>query len=131
MLNRRLVWTASAAALFVLALIPQAGAVSSASRTTYLTFSKPVRLPGVALGSGTYIFELAAPMSAGSVVRVLSRDRKTAYFMGFTHAVPRPHGLPADAVVSLGESARDVAPPITVWWPTGENVGRSFIYAGR
>lgn len=131
MLNRRLVWTACAAALFVLALIPQAGAVSGLSRTTYLTFSKPVRLPGVALGSGTYIFELADPMSAGGVVRVVSRDRKTTHFMGFTHAVPRPHGLPAAAVLSLGESARDAAPPITVWWPIGENVGRSFIYAGR
>ena len=32
-------------------------------RTTFLTFNRPVALPGVALGTGTYIFELAAPMS--------------------------------------------------------------------
>lgn len=131
MVNRKLVWTACGVSLFVLALMPPAAATTTSSRTTYLTFSKPVRLPGVALGAGTYIFELAAPMSAGGIVRVLSSDRKRAYFMGFTHSVRRPHGLRADALVSFGESAANVAPPITVWWPTGEGEGRSFIYAGQ
>ena len=34
------------------------------NKTTYLTFNRPVGLPGVTLGSGTYVFELPEPMSS-------------------------------------------------------------------
>jgi hypothetical protein len=117
--------------MFVLALMQHAAAGTNSERTTYLTFSQPVRLPGVALGAGTYVFELADPIGAPTVVRVLSRDRRTAYFMGFTNAVDRPRGMRPDAHVSLGESAAGVAPPITAWWPIGETSGHQFIYPHR
>ena len=78
-------------------LVPRAGATSNEHKTTYLTFSHPLRLPGVALGSGTYIFEIANPDSGADVVRVMSRDRSISYFMGFTRAVARPHTLPRES----------------------------------
>jgi len=131
--NRNVVWATIgvAVAMFALALVQHVAAGTIAERTTYLTFSRPVRLPGVTLSAGTYVFELADPINAPGVVHVASRDRRTGYFMGFTHAAERPRGLRLDASVSLGESAAGVAPPITAWWPTGERTGRQFIYSDR
>ena len=131
--NRNVVWASIGAALVMvaLALVQHVAAGTIAERTTYLTFSRSVRLPGVTLNAGTYVFELADPINAPGVVRVASRDRRTAYFMGFTYGVERPRGLRLDASVSLGESAGGVAPPITAWFPIGERTGREFIYSDR
>jgi hypothetical protein len=131
--NRNVVWATIGVAvvMFALALVQHVAAGTLAERTTYLTFSRSVRLPGVTLRAGTYVFELADPMNAPGVVRVASRDRRTAYFLGFTHAAERPRGLRLDASVSLGESAAGVAPPITAWFPIGERSGHQFIYPDR
>ena len=103
MVNRKLVWAVCGAAVFALMVTssaPRVGA-TAAAKTTYLTFSKPVALPGVALRAGTYIFEIANPDTSADVVRVMSRDRSISYFMGFTHAVARPNKLNRDQNVSL------------------------------
>jgi hypothetical protein len=128
MVNRKLLWMVCGFALVALALVPRARATSNEHKRTYLTFSHPVALPGVALGSGTYIFEIATPASGADVVRVMSADRSISYFMGFTNAVARPHTMPRNQMVSLGESAAGVAPPITVWWPEHDSTGRQFVY---
>jgi hypothetical protein len=128
MVNRTLALALCGAALFVVGFSAAVDAIANPHRTTYLTFSQPVRLPGVSLGSGTYIFEIANPGTSADVVRVLSRDRSKAYFMGFTRAVARPSGLSRSQVVSLAESAAGTAPPVTVWWPENESTGRQFVY---
>ena len=128
MVNRKLVLAVCAAAVLAVMLAPRVGAVG-ASKMTYLTFSRPVSLPGVALGAGTYIFEIANPDTSANVVRVLSSDRRISYFQGFTHAIERPRNLDPKASVSLGEAAAGVAPPITAWWPENESMGRQFVYA--
>ena len=69
-----------------------------ASRTQYLTFTRPVALPGVTLKSGTYIFELADPDAAPDVVRVLSRDRKTVFLTAFTSVDRSARQRPAQSV---------------------------------
>ena len=129
MVNRKSPWTVAGVFLLLLGLVPGLTARNNGFRTTYLTFSQPVRLPGVSLGSGTYIFELADPTSGAGAVRVLSRDRKNAYFLGLTTPVERPrrlnHGI---AAVSLGESTPGSAPPITAWWPMDASTGHAFIY---
>jgi hypothetical protein len=124
-LLRRVVGTA----VVMLALMQHAAAGSVAERTNYVTFSGSVQLPGVALGAGTYVFELADPISAPSVVRVLSRDRRTAYYMGFTYVVDRPAGMRLDAPISLRESGAGVPPRVNAWWFIGERTGRQFVYA--
>jgi hypothetical protein len=128
MVNRKLVLAVCGMALSVASFTVGVGAIANPHRTTYLTFSQPVQLPGVSLGSGTYIFEIANPSTSADVVRVLSRDRSKSYFMGFTRPVNRPRSLPRNHLVSLAESARDTAPPVTVWWPENESTGRQFIY---
>ncbi len=102
--------------------------IGSPNRTTYITFNQAVALPEVRLAAGTYIFEVANPETKGDVVRVMSRDRSTVHFLGFTHLTTRPKGMPSDAVVSLGEAARGTAPPITAWYAVGAEDGRMFIY---
>ena len=131
--NRNVIWTTIgvALAMFAFALVQHVAAGTLAERTTHLAFNRSVRLPGVTLDAGTYVFELADPFNAAGVVRVLSGDRRKTYFMGFTNGTERPRGLRLDASVSLGESPAGVAPPIMAWWPIGERTGRAFIYAER
>jgi hypothetical protein len=103
-------------------------AISNPHKMAYLTFSQPVRLPGVSLPAGTYVFEVANPGTTADVVRVLSRDRSAQYFMGFTRGIARPHDLPRRQMVSLGEAAAGTAPAVTTWWPENDSTGRQFVY---
>jgi hypothetical protein len=97
----------------------------------YLTFNHPVALPGVALGSGTYIFELADSDNAWDVVRVLSRDRSRVYYTGFTHLIDRPAGMRRNQAISFSEAPATAAQPIAAWWPQDESTGRRFIYSDK
>jgi len=97
-------------------------------RMMFVKFTRPVALPGVALGAGTYVFELPDPIDAWNVVRVTSQDRRTVYLTAFTRIVDRPRGLRPEQVISFGEASANAAQPIKVWWPTGESTGREFIY---
>ncbi len=129
MKTRYIVTTACAATIFALGLGQHTEAMMNPARTMKITFSQPVRLPGVGLDAGTYIFEVANPETSGDAVRVLSGDRKTAYFQGFSHRVQKPRGLRDDAAVSLSETRSGVAPAVTVWWP--ERTGYQFIYPNQ
>ena len=130
MVNRKLVGALCGAAVFAVMLVPSAASMN-VHKTTYLTFSRPVSLPGVALGSGSYTFEIANPETTADVVRVTSRNGGRVYFMGFTRAVARPVSIGRDQNVSIGESAVGVAPPITTWWLPNESTGRQFVYPTR
>jgi hypothetical protein len=94
----------------------------------YLTFNRPVALPGVSLAPGTYIFELAAPIEDHSLVRVSSRDRKKVYLTAFTNAVERPNNVRDNQMIVFGEAAASAPPPIAIWYPYGTSTGREFIY---
>jgi hypothetical protein len=116
-------------AICAVALVQRSGA-QNAAETTYLTFNRPVELPGRTLGAGTYIFELVSPMSGSGVVRVISRDRHQQYFMGFTNRVDRPRGASDGPGVSLGEAAAGASPRIQAWWPADVS-GHEFIYTAH
>ena len=130
MVSRKSLVTALAAIVLGLATAVSIGASVSDNHTMYLTFSRPVALPGVALGSGTYIFEMPEPLGAHNLVRVLSRDRKIVYLTAFTNPVERPNGLPRDQRISFKEAAPSRPLPIAVWWPEN-STGREFVYAKR
>jgi len=100
----------------------------SLEKTMYLTFSGPVRLPGVTLAAGTYEFEIANPLTSGDIVRVRSRDHRQSFFQGFTTPVRKPARMKEDAAVSLGESVKGSPAPIVAWYPSGESTGRQFEY---
>jgi len=130
MFSRKPLVTAVALVVLGLTTAASTGASLDANHTMYVTFNRPVSLPGVTLGSGTYIFE--APESTGdhNLVRVLSRDRRIVILTTFTRAVPRTPGMAREQVVSLGEASTTAAPTINVWWPHN-SMGRQFIYPQR
>jgi hypothetical protein len=114
------------AALVAVLLAPIAHAGNMASDANRLTFSRSVALPGVTLPAGSYTFELVDPSTG--MVRVVSPDRRRAYFMGFTIAVRRPSTLSATQPIVLREAPAGAAPPIAAWYPIGTNLGREFLY---
>lgn len=56
----------------------------------FMTFNRPVDIPGVGLAPGTYLFRFITP----SIVQVTSPDRSIAYGMFFTTPVARTDGKP-------------------------------------
>jgi hypothetical protein len=116
-------------ALLTVGFTSPTGVAADAHRTTYLTFSQPVRLPGVSLGAGTYSFELPDPTGAWDVVRVASRDGSRVFFTGFTQAIQRPASLARDVRITMGEATAGRPAPITAWYPHGESMGHRFVYA--
>jgi hypothetical protein len=96
----------------------------------YFTFSAPVSLPGVSLGSGRYSFEIL-DLSSSSVVSIRNGATRLPVFLGLTQRVDRPAGHGTSQSVVLGESSRGVAPPIVVWYPEGGAYGHQFIYPRR
>jgi hypothetical protein len=97
--------------------------------TNHLTFSGPVALPGIALGTGTYVFERAE--ADPRVVHVFSGDRSRLYFTGFTRAVARPAGLGRNRIVTFAETRRGVPPRIAAWYPVGASTGYQFLYSSK
>ena len=121
--------TALAAIVAGLAATAPMHADIESSRMQYLTFSKPVALPGVMLPAGTYIFEMPSPdTTSHDIVRVSSRDRKIVYLTAFTRAVDRPADMPLTQLVSLREVSPKEPAPVSVWW-SESMTGRQFIYA--
>ena len=98
------------------------------NRTTYFTFSAPVRLPNQILPAGSYVFELVATDSAPNLVRVRDRSRSKVYLTAFTRLVQRNDAGDLKSMITFGEAAKGSAPPIRVWYPDGERMGREFIY---
>jgi hypothetical protein len=103
------------------------GHAGSPSRATILTFSGPVELPGVGLGSGSYIFEQLDPVGNIDVVTVRDKARTRVYYSGFTRRVERPAGKVG--AVTLEETRPGVVPRILAWYPTTDAVGHSFVYS--
>lgn len=119
-----------AALAFGLALTVPTGAVGVANRTNSLTFSGAVRLPGVTLDAGTYIFERLDTTNPDVIV-VRSVDRTKLHYLGLTLRTTRPAGLSRDRLVTFGEVGRGEAPPITAWYPSGEQLGHAFYHGSR
>lgn len=105
------------------------GASSENQHTMYVTFNRPVSLPGVTLGSGTYIFETPESDFDNNLVRVLSRDRSIVILTTFTKRVVPPAGMRRNQPVSFGEPSSEGTLPINVWW--ARDSGHQFIYPKR
>jgi hypothetical protein len=103
-------------------------AVATWRGTNHVTFSGPVRLPGVTLAGGTYTFERLGSTASTDVVRVLNRNRSVVYLTAITIPTMRPAGLPANRMVSMGEATGGTPPPVLAWYPIGAARGFSFVY---
>jgi hypothetical protein len=92
------------------------------SRTTFLTFSGPVALPGATLGTGTYIFELLNPSSGADVVTVTDKGRSRVYYTGPPVRFS-PYRLRKLHVGCLRRSSRGIRP--AKGWVTSSFIGRA------
>jgi hypothetical protein len=119
---------AAGSIILAICLATSTGAMSNLKRTSEITFTQAVLLPGVSLPRGTYIFELPEPDLACNLVRVLSKDRSKVLVTGFTRMVHRPMASELASLVLLGEHSGHTPPRVTVWYPQDEVTGREFIY---
>jgi hypothetical protein len=98
-----------------------------ADRSTTVTFSAPVALPGVTLPAGSYLFKLADSQVNRNVVQVFDKDR-TKIFATIL-AIPSERNEPSDeTVITFNESPANAAPAIQYWYYPGEKRGQEFAY---
>jgi hypothetical protein len=101
-----------------------------ASRATKITFSKPIRLPGVTLPAGTYTFLHPSPMEDYHVLQVLDKDQKKNY--GFFLTIPNERIDPAkETVVTFRETPVGYVDTVRAWFFPGEKVGDEFVYSRK
>jgi hypothetical protein len=94
---------------------------------TYLTFSAPVELPGVALPAGTYMFRHLEDNQR--LVQVLSQDGQTVYGTFFT--IPESRATTADQpLVTFEERPVGAPDAVKAWFYPGHMIGDEFIYSG-
>jgi hypothetical protein len=117
-----------ALAVAALVLVSVASSHAFATHENKLTFSGPVKLPGVVLPAGSYSFDVVDNPSTLDLVVVRDPSRRKMYYLGFTQIIPRPAGLPANTAVTFGEAAANTVPPISVWYPVGQSIGHQFLY---
>lgn len=96
-------------------------------RTTYLTFSTPVELPGVTLPAGTYTFELADSTSDRHVIRVLDRDRQKLHTTILAIPVRRVN-TSEETVVTFHELPAEATPAVRFWYYPGDIMGQELAY---
>ena len=127
-MQKRIAAMAAFGVILGLVLASSAGAASDDKRTTYMTFSQPVGLPGVTLPAGTYLFEVADPLMSADIIRVSNRQRNMVYFTAFTDRVERLGGVRGEAGIIFAPPQAGTVRKIAAWYPRGESMGHEFIY---
>jgi hypothetical protein len=125
MLSRKSVCLACAVAVLT-CLMAGAAFAQNRDKRTFFTFTEPVRMPGITLGSGTYLFRLA-DVTDRNVVQVLNADGSQLYGTFFAIPASRPT-TPEKPEVRFMETPASTAPPIHTWWYPGDTTGFEFIY---
>jgi|SRR4051812_15736116 len=96
-------------------------------KRTNLTFSTSVRLPGVTLPPGTYVFEHLTS-ATGHVVEVRSADGAKSYGTFVTMPSELPE-VPDKPYVAFKEGPSKEATPIRAWFFPGDKTGDEFVYS--
>ncbi len=117
----------SAACVTILLSGGVATAQSNFNRTTYLTFSTPVELPGVTLPAGTYTFRLSDSTSDRHVVQVLDRNGAKLHTTILAMPAKRLH-VDENTVVTFHELPAEATPAVRYWYYPGDDIGQEFAY---
>jgi hypothetical protein len=97
------------------------------NKATTLTVSQPIRLPGVTLPAGSYVFEHPTVEGDRHVVQVFSQDHKKIYATLLT--IPNERMAAADVtVVTFREMPTGSIDTVKAWFYPGEKIGDEFIY---
>lgn len=96
------------------------------NKATKLTFNRPVEVPGMILGPGTYVFRLA-DLSDRNVVQIFNADESHLY--EDVLAIPAYRQTLTDkTVVTFEERAKGAPGAIATWFYPGDNYGEEFVY---
>lgn len=115
----------SAALLMAVAAGP--AAAQNFNRTTKLTFSAPVELPGMTLPAGTYTFRLSDSTSDRHVVQVL--DANGEKHVATLYAMPAQRvDTNEETVVTFHETVANAPQPIRFWYYPNDRMGQEFAY---
>ena len=118
---------AAGLALALLSLAPLAKA-QVASKKTHISFSQPVRVPGVTLTPGSYVFKLADSQSNRHIVQILNPREDKVYATCLT--IPDYRARPGSkTIITFGEAAAGRPSPIKAWFYPGDNTGNRFVYS--
>jgi hypothetical protein len=97
-------------------------------KLTYVSFSKPVQLPGVMLPAGRYRFQLADVVETRRVIKVQSEDGKKQIALLLT--VPNQlRDIPKDPLVLFSETAVGQPDAVKAFNYPGERTGFEFVYS--
>lgn len=121
--------TASAMACAAVLLTPALSAAQGppADRTTYVTFSGPVSVPGATLQAGTYTFRIADSPANRHIVQVLDRDGSKVFATLLAVAAER-NEVTGDPVITFKETPSDHPPAVRYWYYAGEKDGNELVY---
>ena len=101
-------------------------AAQGSPRTTTMTFSAPVRVPGVTLPAGTYSFEQLRSDSDRLTVQIYRTGPRRLVTTLMATPVTRDGG---GGDITIAQSASSSVPLLRVWYQRGTQDGYAFIYA--
>src|SRR5882757_862229 len=96
-------------------------------KTTKVTFSDPVQVPGKVLQAGTYVFRLLDDQGNRHIVQIFNQDHTA--LLATVMAIPNERLQPTDKTVLLyDERPADQPMALAAWFYPGDNTGQEFVY---
>jgi hypothetical protein len=96
-------------------------------KTTKVTFTETVQVPGTVLPAGTYIFKLYDSASNRHVVRIFKEDQTT--LVTTILAIPNSRLKPTDkTIITYSERPINQPQALNAWFYPGDNSGQQFVY---
>jgi len=97
------------------------------NKSTVMTFSQPVEIPGQILPAGTYTIKIVDIASERHVVQFLNADgnKVIATVLAIDNWRLRPTG---ETVVKFAERVGDSPEAVKAWFYPGDNFGQEFVY---
>lgn len=109
-------------------LLGAAGAAAqTADRSTYVTFSGPISVPGTTLPAGTYTFRLADSPADRHIVQIFDKDQ-TKLFATLLAVAAERNQAEGEPVVTFRETPSNMPPALRYWYYAGEKSGNEFVY---
>lgn len=108
-------------------LVSAAAAAQPADRSTFVTFSGPVSIPGKTLPAGTYTFKLADSPSDRHIVQIFDKDQ-TQLFATILAIPAERNTAEGEPVITFRETPSNMPPALRYWYYAGETSGNEFVY---
>ena len=96
-------------------------------KTTKITFSEPVQVPGTTLPAGTYVFKLADNQGDRNIVEIFNSDE--TQLITTILAIPDYRTQTPDrTIISFEERSAGQPQALRAWFYPGDNNGVEFVY---